>query len=109
MDPIATIVLALAGLGLFLMASGLAARKRRKAARGAGAAAEAGVEPGFEPGFEAVARRVRSTLEISDTVLVAVADREVGERAGELKSAGFDAVLVKPFLYSDVERLLAAA
>ena len=35
MDPIATIVLSLAGLGLFLMASGFAARKRRKARRAA--------------------------------------------------------------------------
>jgi CheY-like chemotaxis protein len=57
---------------------------------------------------EAVARRVRSTLEISDTALVAVADHDLGRRADELRAAGFDGVLVKPFLFSDVERLLAA-
>jgi DNA-binding response OmpR family regulator len=56
----------------------------------------------------AVARRVRSTLEISDTALVAVADQDLGRRAEELLAAGFDGVLVKPFLFSDVERLLAA-
>jgi len=61
-------------------------------------------------GFDALAaaQRVRSTLEISDIALVAVADREPGRLADELSRAGFDAVLVKPFLFTDIERLLAA-
>jgi CheY-like chemotaxis protein len=57
---------------------------------------------------EAVARRVRTTLEISDTALVAVADQDLGARGDALRAAGFDGVLVKPFLFSDLERLLAA-
>lgn len=56
----------------------------------------------------AAAQRVRATLEISDTALVAVADREPGSLADELCRAGFDAVLVKPILFTDIERLLAA-
>jgi hypothetical protein len=61
-------------------------------------------------GFDALAaaHRVRGTLEISDIALVAVADREPGRLAEELSRAGFDAVLVKPFLFTDIERLLAA-
>jgi sirohydrochlorin ferrochelatase len=42
------------------------------------------------------------------TALVAVAEREPGRLAEELRAAGFDAVLVKPFLFADIERLLAA-
>jgi hypothetical protein len=56
----------------------------------------------------AVARAVRETLEISDTGLVAVLERDPAHKADELKAAGFDAVLVKPFIYADIERLLAA-
>jgi DNA-binding response OmpR family regulator len=56
----------------------------------------------------AVARSVRSTLEISDTALAAVADRDPGRLEQELKAAGFDSVLTKPFLFTDIERLLAA-
>jgi hypothetical protein len=39
---------------------------------------------------------------------VAVADRDLGHQADDLARAGFDAVLVKPFLFTDIERLLAA-
>jgi CheY-like chemotaxis protein len=56
----------------------------------------------------AVARKIRTTLEISDAALVAVAENEPGRLADELRAAGFDAVLVKPFLFADIERLLAA-
>jgi two-component system, chemotaxis family, chemotaxis protein CheY len=61
-------------------------------------------------GFDAAAaaRQVRGTLEISDTALVAVSDREIGRLGEDLVTAGFDAVLVKPFLFTDIERLLAA-
>jgi CheY-like chemotaxis protein len=64
----------------------------------------------LSPGLDAaaVARKVRGTLEISDAALVAVADREPGRLGDELRAAGFDAVLVKPFLFADIERLLAA-
>ena len=48
MDPIVTVLLSLGGLGLFLMAWGFAARKRRKAVRGAAAGETAG--PGAGPG-----------------------------------------------------------
>jgi CheY-like chemotaxis protein len=56
----------------------------------------------------AVARKIRSTLEISDAALVAVAQTEPGRLSDDLRAAGFDAVLVKPFLFADIERLLAA-
>jgi CheY-like chemotaxis protein len=56
----------------------------------------------------AAARSVRNTLEISDTRLVAVLEREAARHVEELRAAGFDAVLVKPFIYADIERLLAA-
>jgi CheY-like chemotaxis protein len=61
-------------------------------------------------GFDAVAvaKTVRATLEISDTILVAVVDRDLPASGQELGAAGFDAVLVKPFLFTDIERLLAA-
>jgi len=62
MGPIATVLLSLGGLGLFLIAWGVAARKRRKA-RGV-PAAETGSGAGTEsaPGFEAVARRVEGRM-----------------------------------------------
>ena len=56
----------------------------------------------------AVARKVRSTLEISDTALAAIAERDPGRLGDELKAAGFDSVLTKPFLFTEIERLLAA-
>jgi len=61
-------------------------------------------------GFDAAAaaRQVRATLEISDTALVAVSAHEAGHLSEDLARAGFDAVLVKPFLFADIERLLAA-
>jgi CheY-like chemotaxis protein len=62
------------------------------------------------PGFDAAksAREVRQTLEISDVVLVAITDDEPGALIETLSGAGFDAVLPKPFLFTDIERLLAA-
>jgi CheY-like chemotaxis protein len=64
------------------------------------------VTPGFDAA--AAARQMRSILEISDVALVAVSDHDPGRRREELAAAGFDAVLVKPFLFTDIERLLAA-
>lgn len=62
--------------------------------------------PGLDPAR--TAREVRATLEISDIALVAVLDEDQPALVEELQAAGFDAVLVKPFLFGDVERLLAA-
>ena len=67
MDPIATIMLSLAGLGLFLMASGFAARKRRKARR-AGAAVDAGPQPDVDPALESVTRRVEGRMAAIEAV-----------------------------------------
>lgn len=57
----------------------------------------------------AAARALRGILEISDTALAAVSDRELGRPEEDaLRAAGFDAVLVKPFLFAAIERLIAA-
>ncbi len=52
------------------------------------------------------ARQLRATLETSDVLLVAVQERPEPGQADELRLAGFDAVLAKPFLFADLERLL---
>lgn len=54
------------------------------------------------------AQHVRARLEVSDTTLVAVQERESPESADALRAAGYDAVFVKPFLFSDLERHLGA-
>ncbi len=54
------------------------------------------------------ARQLRATLETSDVLLVAVQERAEAVQAEELRLAGFDAVLAKPFLFADLERLLGA-
>jgi CheY-like chemotaxis protein len=64
------------------------------------------VSAGFDAA--AAARMVRSTLEISDTALVAISEAHGPRVSEDLTTAGFDAVLVKPFLFTDIERLLAA-
>ncbi|MFN8094163.1 MAG: response regulator [Vicinamibacteria bacterium] len=57
----------------------------------------------------AAARALRGILEISDTALAAVSDRELDRpEEDELRAAGFDAVLVKPFLFTAIERFIAA-
>src|SRR5690606_32961150 len=78
----ATIMLSLAGLGLFLMASGFAARKRRKARRG-GAAADAGPQPGLEPGLESVTRRVEGRMAAIEAVQAEVTAKLDGAGAAE--------------------------
>jgi CheY-like chemotaxis protein len=62
--------------------------------------------PSQEP--QALAREIRSRLEISDLPLVAVLDSEEVARAEELTAAGFDAVVVKPFAIGEIEKFLAA-
>jgi two-component system phosphate regulon response regulator PhoB len=62
--------------------------------------------PGLDP--LAAARELRATLEVSDVALVAVEDLEGARRPEELLAAGYDAVLTKPFLFADIERLLVA-
>ena len=56
-----------------------------------------------------IAESVRGTLEVSDTTLVAILtiDQVEAGLAEELKARGFDESLVRPFLFADVERLLA--
>jgi len=54
------------------------------------------------------AHQVRARLEVSDTTLVAVQERESPESAEALRAAGYDAVVVKPFLFSELERHLGA-
>ena len=62
--------------------------------------------PSPEP--RALAREIRSHLEISDVPLVAVLDDEASASAEELTAAGFDAVVVKPFAIGELEKFLAA-
>jgi two-component system phosphate regulon response regulator PhoB len=62
--------------------------------------------PSHEP--RALAREIRSHLEISDVPLVAVMDSEDAARPEELTAAGFDAVVVKPFAIGELEKFLAA-
>jgi len=52
------------------------------------------------------ARRVRASAKLSDIVLVAVVDPQMTDRTSELLAAGFDSTLVKPIVFSDIERLL---
>jgi DNA-binding response OmpR family regulator len=61
------------------------------------------------PGFDErrVVNQVRATLGVSDMALVAVLEEE-SDRAADLLAMGYDAVLVKPFPLSEVERFLAA-
>jgi CheY-like chemotaxis protein len=61
-----------------------------------------------QPEPRAVAREVRSRLEISDVPLVAVLEADEPARAEELIAAGFDAVVVKPFTIGELEKFLAA-
>lgn len=56
----------------------------------------------------ALAKDIRSRLEISDVPLVAVLDSEEAARVDELTAAGFDAVVVKPFAIGELEKFLAA-
>lgn len=62
--------------------------------------------PAQEP--RALAKEIRSRLEISDVPLVAVLDSEESARAEELTAAGFDAVVIKPFAIGELEKFLAA-
>jgi CheY-like chemotaxis protein len=62
------------------------------------------------PGVDApaIAKDVRSHLEISDLPLLAVLDSEGAGRPDELLAAGFDGVLVKPFPFGELEKFLVA-
>ena len=62
--------------------------------------------PTQEP--RALAKEIRSHLEISDVPLVAVLDSDESARAEELTAAGFDAVVIKPFALGELEKFLAA-
>jgi CheY-like chemotaxis protein len=54
------------------------------------------------------ARAVRAAAELRDLPLVAVLEGPARQIAEELAGAGFDAVLTKPVLFSDLEKLLVA-
>ena len=56
----------------------------------------------------ALLREIRSRLEISDLPLLAVLDADDVARPEELSAAGFDAVLVKPFPFGEIEKYLVA-
>lgn len=62
------------------------------------------------PGLDAAAavRAIRSQVEISDVPLVAVVDVEEGHKAESWIAAGFDAYVVKPFPFAELERFLVA-
>jgi twitching motility two-component system response regulator PilH len=62
--------------------------------------------PGIDA--QALAREIRARLEISDLPLLAVLDHEEAARSEELTAAGFDAVLVKPFPFGEIEKYLVA-
>jgi hypothetical protein len=53
-------------------------------------------------------RAVRTSTELSHVTLVGVLDTPASTVASGLASAGFDAVLVKPVSYVDIERFLVA-
>jgi len=52
------------------------------------------------------ARAVRTADDLADVALVAVLESPMASHAAELSSAGFDAVLVKPVAYTEIERLI---
>jgi CheY-like chemotaxis protein len=54
------------------------------------------------------ARAIREERDLADVSLVAVLESPMATRRGELFAAGFDAVLVKPVAYTELERLLSA-
>jgi CheY-like chemotaxis protein len=54
------------------------------------------------------ARAVRAAAELRDLPLVAVLEAPAWQIAEELAGVGFDAVLTKPVLFSDLEKLLVA-
>ncbi|MCK6445543.1 MAG: response regulator [Planctomycetes bacterium] len=56
-----------------------------------------------------LARKVRESLEVAGATLIALVEPHDGARVAALKSAGFDGVLVKPFLLDELDALLAAA
>jgi DNA-binding response OmpR family regulator len=61
---------------------------------------------GFD--FAKLAKRVRASLELADATLVAVVEPHNVAHAETLRAAGYDGVLVKPFLLDELDALLAA-
>jgi len=56
-----------------------------------------------------VARAIRSAPQLANVSLAAIVDSQVKARMDDLAAAGFDAVLVKPVLYSDLSKLIASS
>jgi CheY-like chemotaxis protein len=60
------------------------------------------------PDPHGVAQALRQKEELAGVPLVAVLDLDAAERGPELRAAGFDAVLVKPVPYAELERLVGS-
>ncbi|HEY2516309.1 MAG TPA: response regulator [Polyangiaceae bacterium] len=57
--------------------------------------------------IEGTARALRAANALEDVALVAVLDSDRAQDAAALRAAGFDAVLVKPVPYAELERFIA--
>jgi DNA-binding response OmpR family regulator len=53
------------------------------------------------------ARSLRASGELADVALVAILEADRPAEAEALRAAGFDAVLVKPVPYAELERFIA--
>jgi CheY-like chemotaxis protein len=56
-----------------------------------------------------VARAIRATPGLANVSLAAILESQLKSKMDELAAAGFDAVLVKPVLYSDLSKLIASS
>jgi CheY-like chemotaxis protein len=56
-----------------------------------------------------VARAIRATPKLANVSLAAVLESRAKAKMDDLAAAGFDAVLVKPVLYSDLSKLIASS
>ncbi|HYU14441.1 MAG TPA: hypothetical protein VEL05_00150, partial [Candidatus Acidoferrum sp.] len=64
---------------------------------------------GSESEIGDVARAIRATPHLANVSLAAVLESQVKVKMDDLAAAGFDAVLVKPVLYSDLSKLIASS
>jgi CheY-like chemotaxis protein len=56
-----------------------------------------------------VARAIRATPQLANVSLAAVLEARARGKMDDLAAAGFDAVLVKPVLYSDLSKLISSS
>jgi len=64
---------------------------------------------GVKSGVSDAARHLRADQDLADVALIAVLDVHDRSNAADLYSAGFDAVLNKPIIFTDLERFIAVA